>query len=209
MGYLEDHAFLCDALLSLFECDFDPRWLEAARSLLGTMRKHFRDGTDGNFWFTADDHEELLARTKSVSESSTPSGIAMAAHSFLRAGLLLGDEELYGIGMGVLRANAALLERMPIACPSLVLALQFHLGDPREVVIAGEPDDAATKEMLKVVRRQFPPHRVVVLLHKGNRKALEAMSPLFQGKEEMDGPTAYVCRRGVCEAPVTDPKRLK
>jgi uncharacterized protein YyaL (SSP411 family) len=208
-GYLEDHAFLCDALLTLFESDFDPRWLEAARELLQTMQQHFRDPADGNFWFTADDHEELLARTKSVSEASTPSGTAMAALSFLRAGLLLGDEELYGIGTAALRANAALLERMPLACPSLVLALQFHLADPREVVIAGEPGDPRTQALLAAVRRQFPPHRVMALVHDGNRKALAALSPVFRDKEPVRSvPAAYVCRRGVCEAPVTDPAKL-
>jgi uncharacterized protein YyaL (SSP411 family) len=208
-GYLEDHAFLADALLSLFESDFDPRWLQAARELLATVQQRFRDPGDGGLWFTADDHEELLARSRSVSEASTPSGAAVAARAFLRAGLLLGDEELYGIGVQVLRANAAMLARLPIACPTLVLALQFHLGDPREVVIAGDPADRRTQALLTAARRLFPPHAVVAVIHDRNRMQLDKLSPVFAGKTPQDGvPAAYVCRRGACEAPVTDPSRL-
>ncbi len=208
-GYLEDHAYLCDALLTLFESDGDPRWLRAARGLLQAMQEHFRDDADGGFFFTADDHEELLARSRSVSESSQPSGTAMAAMAFLRGGLLLGDEALYEVGVQALRANAAALREMPAACSGLVLALQFHLGDPREIVIAGEPDDPRTQALLAAVRGRFAPHVVVALVHHGNRDALLELSEVFRGKTPVDGvPAAFVCRRGVCEAPVTDPARL-
>jgi len=90
-----------------------------------------------------------------------------------------------------------------------VLALQFHLGDPREVVVVGERDDPRTQRFLQRVRAQFPPHRVVALVHRGNRERLRALADIFQGKEPVGGaPAAYVCRRGVCEAPVLDPELL-
>ena len=209
-GYLEDYGFLADGLLTLFETDFDPRWLAAAKDLLDAASTHYRDSTDGNFFFTADDHEQLLARTKSVNESSMPSGIAMVTRSYLRAGLLLGDEALYEIGAGALRANHAILERSPISCPSLVLALQFYQGDPREVVIAGDPADPRTQQLLNAVRAAFPAACVVAVVHDGNRAGLAKITAAFSGKEPVAGaPAAYVCRRGVCAAPVTDAAKLK
>ncbi len=208
-AYLEDYAFLADALMTLFETDFDPRWLSASRDLLVQTIQHF-GADDGSFFFTADDHEELIARSKSVAESSTPSGPAMATRALLRAGLLLGDETLYGRGVAALRANAAMLERSPVACPSLVLAWQFHVADPREIVIAGPPEDVRTQALVRAVRSSFPANRVVALVHDGNRERLEALSPVFAGKQPVAGvPAAYVCRRGVCEAPITDPERLR
>ena len=207
-GYLEDHAMLADGLLSLFEADGDPRWLRAAQQLLATIERHFR-AEDGTFWFTAADHEQLVARTKSATESSTPSGTAMAVRAFLRAGLLLGDDKLYALGVAALRGNHALLERSPVAAPSLVLALQFHLADPREIVIAGDPADARTQALLAAAWRSFPGHHVVALVHDGNRAELATLSKVFDGKVPASGvPAAYVCRRGACEAPVTDPARL-
>jgi uncharacterized protein YyaL (SSP411 family) len=207
-GYLEDHAMLADGLVSLFEIDPDPRWLEQSRKLLQSVREHFR-AEDGGFYSTADDHEQLLARSKSAVEASTPSGMAAAARACLRAGLLLGDQQLYEMGLGCLRANNRLLVNSPAAAPSLVVAVQFHLADPREIVIAGEPGDARTQALLAAAWRAFPDHHVTALVHEGNRKALKALSKVFDGKEPVNGaPAAYVCRRGVCDAPVTDPAKL-
>ena len=208
-AFLEDYGFVADALITLFEADADPRWLEAARSLLTTMVSHYADEQDGGFYFTSDDHEALLARSKSPTESSTPSGAAMAARAMLRAGLLLADDAMYERGKRLLRANAALLGTSPIAVPSLVLALQFAQSDPREVVVAGPPDDARTQALLATVHRRFPRDCVLALVHDGNRAALEALSPVFVGKVPRDGiPAAYVCRRGVCGAPVTVPSEV-
>jgi uncharacterized protein YyaL (SSP411 family) len=213
-AFLEDYAFVADALLSLFETDFDPRWLEAARDLLATVRARFRDPQDGTLYFTADDHEELIARSSSVAESSMPSGAAVAARAFLRAGLLLADPQLHRAGLDVLQRNGALLQQSPVVAPALVLALLFERADAPEVVIAGEPADPRTRALLARVRAAFPPHRVVALVHDGNRGQLEALSPVFAGKvpaAAADGgsvPAAYVCFAGVCTAPVTDPERL-
>jgi uncharacterized protein YyaL (SSP411 family) len=169
------------------------------------MREHFRDPRDGSFFYTADDHEQLIARSKSVSEASQPSGVAMAALAFLRLGLALGDDATYAIGVEALRGNHEMLEKAPNACPALVVALELHKGDPREVVIAGEPGDAGTQALLAKARSQFPPHRVVHLVHAKNRATLEKQAPLVAGKTPVGGlPAAYVCRRGVCEKPVTE-----
>ncbi|MEO6595677.1 MAG: thioredoxin domain-containing protein [Planctomycetota bacterium] len=207
-GYLEDHTLLAEGLLSLFEVDADPRWLAQSRDILRAVEKHFL-AEHGSFYFTADDHEHLLARSKSAVEGATPPGIAVAASAFLRAGLLLGDAALYERGVAALRANHALLDGGPGSVPSLVLALQFHLDDPREIVIAGEPDDARTQALLQAAWRAFPGAHVTALVHSGNREALAALSKVFDGKQPVQGvPAAYVCRRGVCEAPVTDPSKL-
>ena len=91
----------------------------------------------------------------------------------------------------------------------MLLAVEFHLGDPREVVIAGDPGDETTRAMLSKLRQEFPVHHVIAVVHDGNREDLERISPVFKGKIRVDGkPTAYVCRRGVCEAPVTDPGQI-
>ncbi|MEM7198744.1 MAG: thioredoxin domain-containing protein [Planctomycetota bacterium] len=214
-AYLEDYAFVAEALLVLFESDGDPRWLKEAKGMLDIMREHFRDPDDGALFFTADDHEKLVTRNKSISESSVPSGQAMAAIAFLRGGLLLGEPELEELGVGVLRAYHQVLESQPIAAPTLLLAVELHLGDPREVVVAasapdGGVDDPRAREFLARAWQAFPPHRVVALLHDGNRAALTELAEVYEGKDAVDGKAAaYVCRRGVCEAPITEPAGLR
>ncbi|MBL8730137.1 MAG: thioredoxin domain-containing protein [Planctomycetes bacterium] len=207
-GFLDDQALLAEGLLALFEVDSDARWLTAARDLLRTMQAQF-GADDGSFWFTAADEPTMVARTKSAFESATPSGTAAAAGALLRAGLLLGDEPFYEAGVATLRSQGQLIVEAPSGVPSLVLALQFHLADPREIVVVGAPDDPRTEALLAAARR-LPEGRVTILhLHDGNREALTRLTPLVVGKVEVDGaPAAYVCRRGTCEAPVTDPERL-
>ena len=155
-------------------------------------------------------HEKLVTRNKNVGETSTPSGISVAVVAMLRASLLLGDLELEEVAVRAMQSNFPILERSPLSAPSLVLALQLHLGDPREIVVVGEPDDPTVQAFLRVIRAQFPPHNVVTVLHAGNRERLQNLSEIYVGKDLVDGkPAVYVCRRGVCDAPVVDPAKLE
>ncbi len=209
-AFLDDYGFMASALLTLFEADSDPRWLVAARDLLTVCVRRFCDEADGGFYFTSDDHEALIARSKNVTESSIPSGGARVASALLRCGLMLGDEAMYARGERSLKRHADLLAGMPAAAPSLVMAAEFALSDPREVVIAGDPEDPRTRALLEAAWRAPSRRTVLGLVHDGNRAQLEALSPVFVGKAPKDGvPAAFVCRRGACEAPVTDPKELK
>ena len=208
-GCLDDYVALANGLLSLFEVDGDPRWLLGAQQILKQTVSHFR-AADGAFWFTADDHEQLVARTKTASEGAIPSGNALAAQAFLRAGLLLGDEGYYEIGASVLRAYHELLSQGPAAAPSLVLALQFYLGTPKEIVVVGEPEDARSQALLHSAWRRFPQAGVVVLLHDGNQAELLKLSSVYRDKQTIEGvPAAYVCERGTCLAPVTEAAKLE
>jgi hypothetical protein len=209
-AYLEDSGFLADGLLCLFEADFDPRWLRHARELLADVRARFEDEAHGSFFFTASDHEELLARSKSIAESSIPSGVAATVSALLRAALLCGDRDFEAAAARALRLHHAEIARMPLVAPSLLLAVELHLGDPKELVIAGPPQDAAVQAFLARARGAFPPHHSVTLVHEANRAALLELAPIIEGKATIDGrAAAYVCRRGACEAPVTDPARLE
>ncbi|MDA0933076.1 MAG: thioredoxin domain-containing protein [Planctomycetota bacterium] len=208
-AYLEDYACVADGLFRLFECDGDPTWLAAGRDLLGILARHFSDDVGGSFFFTPDDHEELLTRANSVQESATPTGVAMAAQVFLRGSLLLGDTSLWDRGIRAVRAHRKEFAAYPTACPSLGLAIRLALADPREVVVVGEPLDPRTVALRRKVQRSYPPHHGLVLVHDANREALEKLSVLVEGKTAEDGvPAAYVCRHGACEAPVTDPDAL-
>ena len=206
-GCAEDYGALAGGLLALFEIDPDPRWLAGARTLLQAAVQHF-GADDGGFWFTADDHEALVARTKSAVCGATASGTALLTMALLRGGLLLGDEALYERGVAALRANHALLLATPAAAPGLVQALQFHVAGPREIVVAGAAEDPRTQALLRAAWAA-PGRHVVTRVHDDNRAALVALSPVFADKLPQDGvPVAYVCRRGVCEAPVREPAKL-
>ena len=71
-AYLEDHAFLLEALLTVYEAGFEVRWFEEARALADTMIEHFADDESGGFYSTSDDHEALVARRKDLEDTPIP-----------------------------------------------------------------------------------------------------------------------------------------
>lgn len=207
-GGLDDHAAVAGGLLALFEVDPEPRWLDGARAILQAVGKHF-DAGDGGYWNVADDGEALVVRTRTAFDAALPSGTALAAAALLRGGLLLGDRALYDRGVAAVQAHASVLTATPLAASALAAAAHWHLAGPREVVVVGEPGDAQVQRLLAAAA-QAAPAGVVVNLHAGNRDALVARSPLFAGKELRGGkPCAYVCRFGVCAAPVADVAALR
>ncbi|MCC6784635.1 MAG: thioredoxin domain-containing protein [Planctomycetes bacterium] len=209
-GYLEDHAFVAEALLRLFAADADPRWLLASKALIERIDAHFADETSGSYFFVADDHETLLTRTQSVQESSTPSGIAMTVLAQLELALALGDDAPRRRALRTLRAHHGLLEEFPVGCASLALAADLALGDPREVVIVAGEDDAGAAALLAVARAAVPRHHLIVHVRPDNAVALAAATAIVAGKTSLQGKaTAWVCRLGVCEAPITAPEALR
>ena len=197
-AYLEDHAFLLEALLTLYESTFEPSWFTAARELADTTIERFADDERGGFFETSSDHERLVARRKDPEDHPIPSGNASAAYGLLRLAALSGEYSYESRAVGVLRLLHPFAARHPQAFAHLLQALDFHLSPTREVALAG--DDTTALEA--IVRAQFRPHIVVA---GGEPDGV----PLLEGRGEVDGRgAAYVCERFACQRPVTEPGDL-
>ena len=197
-GYLEDQAFLLDALLTLYEATFDPRWYREAVSCADALIERFGDPHAGGFFTTASDHEQLAARRKDFDDSPIPSGNSAAAFALLRLALLSGESRYEREAVGVLRLLFGMAGRHPQAFAHLLQAADFYLAPVREVAIVG-PDP---EPLLEVVRREYRPHLV---LAGGDGDGV----PLLEGRGPVDGrAAAYVCEHFACQAPVTAPDAL-
>jgi uncharacterized protein YyaL (SSP411 family) len=197
-AYLEDYAFLLEALLTLYETTFDPRWFAAARELAETILARFSDEENGGFFATADDHETLIARRKELEDAPIPAGASSAAYGLLRLSALTGEHRYEEAALGVLRLLHVVAPQHPAAFGHLLQALDFHFAAVKEVAIVG-PDAAALE---RVVRGEFRPHVVVA---GGPADGV----PLLEGREPVDGrAAAYVCEHFACQRPVTEPSEL-
>jgi uncharacterized protein YyaL (SSP411 family) len=198
-GFLEDYAFVVEALLTLYEATFDPRWYREAVVLADAMIVRFEDPERGGFFTTSPDHEELPARRKDLEDSPIPSGNSAAAFGLLRLALLSGEGKYERHALGVLRLLYPLATRHPQAFGHLLQA-DFYLARVREVAIVGPPEELAA--LVRVVRREFRPH---VVLAGGTADGV----PLLEGRSPIDGhAAAYVCEHFSCQAPVTSPEEL-
>src|SRR5918999_729799 len=156
-AYLEDHAFLLEALLSLYEATFEPRWFGEARALAHTMIERFGDEARGGFFETSSDHEQLVARRKDLEDHPIPAGNSSAAYGLLRLAALTGEHEYEKRAVGVFRLLHTIAARLPQAFAHLLQALDFHFATVKEVALVG-PD---VSELEGVVRGEFRPHLVL------------------------------------------------
>jgi uncharacterized protein YyaL (SSP411 family) len=197
-AYLEDHAFLLEALITLYETTFEPRFYREATAVASAIIERFEDPERGGFFTTASDHEPLAVRRKDLEDSPIPSGNAAAAFGLLRLSLLSGDGSYERHALGVLRLLALLAARHPTAFGHLLQAIDFYLAPVREIAIVGPAGQAGA--LVRAVRSAYHPHLVV---------AAGADVPLLDGREPVEGQAAaYVCEHFVCQAPVTSPEEL-
>jgi uncharacterized protein YyaL (SSP411 family) len=202
-GYLEDHAYLLEALLTLYEATLEPRWFAAARRLADTTIAHFGDDALGGFFMTADDHEQLLTRRKDLEDTPIPSGNSAAAYGLLRLSRLTGEAEYERRAEGVIALLHQLAAAHPQAFAHLLRAIDFQQAEVHEVAIVGPEQSAAP--LLRVVRQSFRPHVVLAGAVGGDAATIE----LLEGRHPVDGrAAAYVCERFACRVPVTEPEAL-
>lgn len=202
-AYLDDYAFLLQALVTLYETQFDPRWIAQAVRLADLVLRHFADPQAAAFYYTADDHEPLIARNKDLLESSVPSGNAMAATALLRLGALCGRSDYLQAADGILQAAAGLFERAASGLGQLLSAADMQLGPLPEIVLAGDPAEAETAAVLADLRRRYLPNRVLACRLPASPEPSPHLAALLQGKDAVAGePTVYVCENFVCQAPV-------
>jgi uncharacterized protein len=197
-GYLEDYADVANGLYELHVATGELRWLEEANRLARLAVELFADEERGGFFLAPTDGEELVARKKELDDHPTPSGNSMLAFVLLRLARIWGDDELERRAAGVLRLVRDGLARAPGAFGHALCALDLYLSPPRELAIAGSPEDAVAKAALA----QFEPNAVVAFGPSGE-------VPLLAGKDYVDGRAAvYVCERFACQAPITKPSEL-
>jgi uncharacterized protein len=209
-AFLEDHALLADALLSLYEATFDPRWVGEARALADEVLDRFWDDGAQVFHDAAAGGEPLIVRPRSVDDNAVPSGNSAATLMLLRLAALTGEVKYERVAVAVLRGMAGLVERAPLAFGHLLGALDFHLAAPREVVIVGDARADDTRALLDVVRERYRPTTVLALRNPARAQEADALVPLLAGRGAVEGrATAYVCSRFTCRRPVTDPATLR
>ncbi|MDE3133707.1 MAG: thioredoxin domain-containing protein [Acidobacteriota bacterium] len=201
-AYLEDHAFLLQALLVLYEASFEERWYVEAVALADTMIERFGDREHGGFFTTAADAPYLVSRRKDLEDNPIPAGNSAAALGLVRLARLSGEASYERWAAGVLAAHAPLALRHPLAFGQLLQALDLYLATPREVAVVG------AGPLTGALRARYRPH-VVLAGTDGDSTAGTAVA-LLQGRALVGGrQAAYVCERFTCQLPVTELPELE
>ena len=206
-GYLEDYAFLINGLLVLHEATMRGIWLREAIDLGDEMVELFWDEGSGQFYDTGADHERLLLRPRDIQDNAIPSGSSMAADVLLRLATITGDKDLERRAVTALRSAARLMAQAPAGAGHWLCALDFYLGDVKEIVIIGGSDRSGMDALAREVFNRYLPNHALVGKSDADR-GLDGVALLEDRTQVRGQPTAYVCRNYVCDLPVNDPEAL-
>ncbi len=205
-GYLDDYAFVISGLIDLFEASGSTRWLDEAIALDSILQRHYEDAEGGGFFLTSEDHEKLLAREKPAYDGALPSGNSVQALNLLRLAELTTQAGYARRALRTIEAQAGLLAREPAALTEMLLAVDFHLDEAREVILVAPSAREELEPFLERMGSVFLPNRVLAAGVQGeDLDEQRRLVPLIQGKRALRGRvTAYVCVRGVCKLPTSD-----
>jgi uncharacterized protein len=208
-GFLEDYAYLANALISLYESTFDDKWLRWADELTQAMISEFADEANGGFFDTSARHAGLITRPKEFVDNAQPSGNSMAAEMLQRLSILTNNPDYRRRAVEILEKYGALAAQQPNGFGHMLAAYDFAVSTPLEVAFVGNPDDAGTKALVDTVHHTYLPAKVIALKRPGNGE-VESFIPLLAHREMVeDKPTAYVCQNFACQQPVTTPEALR
>jgi uncharacterized protein YyaL (SSP411 family) len=207
-GFLDDHAFFIWGLIELYEATFEVRYLKAALEINNDLLKHFWDSENGGFFIAPDDGEEMLVRKKDIYDGAVPSGNSVAMLNLLRLARITGDPQLEKKAQDMGRSFSGIIAQSPAAYTMLMTALDFAFGPSSEVVISGDLQAESTKIMLKAIRKEFIPNKVVIFRPDGESEITGICGFTRNMTGNKDKAFAYVCRNFTCNLPTDDPDEM-
>ena len=206
LAMLDDYANMAAAGLALLEATGDAGYLEQSKRWLEELDLRFWDSGNGGYFFTADDADDLIVRTKSIHDNAVPAGNGTMLAVLARLFYLTGEEAYLRKAEAVSAAFAGEIGRNFFPMSTFVNAAEF-LSNALQIVISGTRGDAATDALARQVLDLSLPNRILTIVDPETK--LPSGHPAA-GKGQIDGkPTAYVCAGLTCGPPVTDPDALR
>ncbi len=203
-GYLDDYAFLLDAVVEMLQTRWNTEHLRFAIQLADGLLERFEDREHGGFWFTSHDHEVLLHRSKPLADEAVPSGNGVAALALARLGYLLVETRYLDAAERTLRAGWRGMQEFPHGHCSLLNALDEYLQPPELIILRGDPAEASV--WAATLGATYNPRRMVFAIP---GDAADLPVALSSKTAAPAGVRAYVCHGTACDTPVTDLKALK
>ncbi len=199
---LEAYAFLLNGAIELYSATLQLEVLEFAVALAEAMLAGFYDRENGGFWQNAQHTHDLVLRLKPDYDGAEPSGNSVAALALLKLGRISGRKEFSDAAEATLRFFSQRLQQVPQALTGMLEALDFRLEEPVRVVIAGSPGAAETRALVHAAHSVFAPNEIVL----SNSGPVEEFARTLPAK---DVPLAYLCTGSACQAPTSDPGKLR
>jgi len=204
-GFLDDHAYVADSALDLYEATGAARYVQLARRLAESILAHFQDEKDGGFFFTPDDGESILVRAKDPYDHAVPGAATVACRVLLRLGALV-DERYTAVATRAIEKLAGAAADNPMGMSGTVCLIDRLVRGSVDVVLVGPPPRSHALE--REAMRAYLPDRVIAWLDPSDPASIDACRLLAEGKPAHPQPAAYVCRGRTCSLPAQSSEEL-
>jgi hypothetical protein len=210
LANLDDYAFLIWGLIELYETTFDVSYLKTALNLNRDLIIHFWDDKNGGFYFAPDDGENLLVRQKEIYDGAIPSGNSVAMLNLLRLGRMTANHDFEEKAAQIGKAFSDTATQLPAAHTQLMVALDFAVRPSFEIVIVGNHQGKDTMDILRILRTQFIPNKVILFRPSGqDAPDISRIAAFTKNLSSIDGKaTVYVCTNYTCKMPTTDTSKM-
>ncbi|MDE1830635.1 MAG: thioredoxin domain-containing protein, partial [Thaumarchaeota archaeon] len=198
-AYLDDYAFFVNALVDYFEVKPSKKYLDLAIHYANYLIEHFWDENEKGFFFTADNHEKLIIRTKNIYDLSLPSGNSVAAGALLRLYHITQEKKYLDASLKIMESLSTMAAENPFGFGQLLNVIYMYLKKPTEITIINN----SNKELCSYIEKKFIPESILVSV--GNKQVLEDLQqlPFFAGKGFVDSKTqVYICKDFTCSLPL-------
>lgn len=206
-AYLDDYAFLLNAILEMLQARWHTEDLNWALKLADVLLDNFEDNTSGGFYFTANNHERLIQRPKTISDEATPSGNGVASFALARLGYLVGDTKYSDAAERVLQFAARAMQQSPIGHTSLLHAYEEQQHPPQIIILRGQTDKLAHWQ--RACGLDYTPQRLVFAIDSEEKDLPDALAEKEFRKSSHEGVTAYICQGMQCDAPIENFEELQ
>jgi uncharacterized protein len=208
-GFAEDYAFLIQALLDLYQASADSHALDWAIALQRKQDELFWDSKSGGYFESSAEDQLVKVRLKQDYDGAQPSANSVSALNLLRLSRMLHQEHYAKRAKDIFSTFFAASQNAPVSAPQMLAALQFSRSKPRQAVIAGDPQQEATRLLLHSILRDFHPDLVVLYAQDAYAVTGDAAQALAAMRSMQRRPALYLCENFTCRAPVTSPEDVR
>lgn len=204
-AYLDDYAFYVNALLDVFELNSNPVYLEKAIKYTDVMLEHFWDAVDGTLYFTSDDHEQLIVRTRSLYDLAIPSGNSIAASNLLRLYHLTQKNDYIEKAEQIMMASAKSSAENPFGFGQLLIAIYLYVKKPIEITVRITNNSGEGQKMSRWINKQFIPNAITVIINSLSQLSRLQHYPFLLGMNSArtnETDYAIICRNFACSLPI-------
>ncbi len=205
-GSLQDYSFFIQGLIDLYEASFEISWLQNAITLTKQTIELFWDNENNGFYDSAKNSPTLLVRMKEEYDGAEPTGNSVMALNLLRLGHITANNDWRQKAEQTIGVFSRVLSRRPDVLPQMLLALDWLLSTPKEIIIAGDIHQIDTQHLVQEVNSVYMPNRIILLADgKDNQAYLAQFLPFMKTMKMIDNKTTvFVCENFACNLPTSD-----